>query len=210
MKFVSGGPDGLRQPLRRFDMQESSEHPVEEIKRLQRCISDLVSLLALRAAWRDSKPAEIGHSLLDTLLGLLHLDLVYVRLKDAPGDEPLEMVQVAPSQTLMPAPQEICAMLNQSFGADPANWPPLVRLPIGDGAHFGRAHPAGPEGGNRHRRGRVPPTRLSWADGETAPASSIESGVDAAAGGTTPERGETGLEGTRSSGRATDPGTRSR
>jgi len=115
-------------------MQESYEHPVEEIKRLQRCISDLVSLLALRAAWRDSKPAEIGHSLLDTLLGLLHLDLVYVRLKEAPGDEPLEMVQVAPSQTLMPPPQEICVMLSQSFGADTANWRPLVRLPIGDGA----------------------------------------------------------------------------
>ena len=84
MKFVSGGPDRLRQPIRRFDMQQSYEHPVEEIERLQRCISD--------------------------------------------------MVQVAPSQTLMPPPQEICVMLKKSFGADTANWPPLVRLPIGDGA----------------------------------------------------------------------------
>jgi signal transduction histidine kinase len=114
-------------------MQVRDEHRDDEIKRLQRCINDLVSLLALRAAWRDSEPAEIVHRLLDTLLGMLRLDLVYMLLKDPPGDAPIEMVRVAQPHALMPPPQEICVMLNQLFGDDPAKWRPVVRSPMGDG-----------------------------------------------------------------------------
>ena len=54
----------------------------EEIKRLQRCINDLVSLLALPAMWSGGDPSQIIHTLLDALLRMLQLDLVYVRLKD--------------------------------------------------------------------------------------------------------------------------------
>ena len=63
-------------------MEMQPEHPAEEIKRLQRCINDLVSVLALPAIWSGGDPSQIARTLLDVLLGMLHLDLVYVRLND--------------------------------------------------------------------------------------------------------------------------------
>ena len=67
----------------------------EEIKRLQRCINDLVSLFALPAMWSGGEPSQIVHTLLDALLRMLQLDLVYVRLKDSGGQAPIEMVRFA-------------------------------------------------------------------------------------------------------------------
>jgi len=61
-------------------MQVQLEHPAGEIKRLQRSINDLVSLLALPAMWTGSKPSDIVHTLLDSLLRMLDLDFVYVSL----------------------------------------------------------------------------------------------------------------------------------
>ena len=58
-------------------MKVQLEHPADEIKRLQRCINDLVSLLALPAMWSGSKPSDIVHTLLDSLLRLLDLDCIY-------------------------------------------------------------------------------------------------------------------------------------
>jgi hypothetical protein len=63
-------------------MEEQVEGPAQEIKRLQRCINDLVSLLALPAIWSGNEPKQIVHMLLDALLRILSLDLVYARLKD--------------------------------------------------------------------------------------------------------------------------------
>jgi PAS domain S-box-containing protein len=112
-------------------MEGLFENSAEEIKRLQRCNNDLVSVLALPAIWTGAEATEIVHTLLDALLGMLHLDLVYVRLKAPVGDGPLEMVRVAESRKL-PRPQEICEMLNNWLGDDPQNWPSLARNSIGD------------------------------------------------------------------------------
>src|SRR5580704_13537650 len=67
-----------------------SEDLAEEIKRLQRCINDLVSLLALPAMWSGSEPSQIIQTLLDALLRMLQLDFVYVRLKNTGGRAPME------------------------------------------------------------------------------------------------------------------------
>ncbi|MGD0227765.1 MAG: PAS domain S-box protein [Terriglobia bacterium] len=114
-------------------MEVQLEHPADEIKRLQRCINDLVSVQTLPAIWSGGEPSQIVHTLLDALLSMLPLDLVYVRLKDHVGEAPIEMVRVAQSRKLMPRPQEICEVFNPWLGADPQRWPPLVRNPIGDG-----------------------------------------------------------------------------
>jgi GAF domain-containing protein len=108
------------------------EHPADEIKRLQRCNNDLVSVLALPAMWTGAEASRIVHTLLDALMGMLDLDLVYVRLKDPVGDAPLEMVRVAQSRKLFPRPQEIGAVLNRWLGDEPQKWPPLARNSIGD------------------------------------------------------------------------------
>jgi hypothetical protein len=111
-------------------MEVQLEHPAEEIKRLQRCINDLVSVLALPAIWTGGEPSQIVSTLLDALLGMLRLDLVYVRLKDPVSEAPIEMVRVAQSRKLMLRPREICEVLNHLLGEDPQKWPPLVRNPI--------------------------------------------------------------------------------
>src|SRR5271156_4929157 len=96
----------------------------KEIKHLQRCINDLVSVLALPAMWTGGEPSEIGHTLLDALLGMLQLDLVYVRLRETRGQAPIEMVRFAPSQNQMVQAHEVGEAFNHWFGADPQEWPP--------------------------------------------------------------------------------------
>ena len=82
--------------------------------------------------WTGAEASQILHTLLDTLLRMLLLDLVYVRLKDPVGDAPLEMVRVAPLRKLFPRPQEIGEILNRWLGDEPQKWPPLARNSIGD------------------------------------------------------------------------------
>ena len=103
----------------------------DEIQRLQRCINDLVSLFALPAMWSGGEPSQILHTFLDALLRMLQLDLVYVRLTDAGGQAPIEMVRFAASQEQTAQPSEIGELFQHWFGADPRQWPPLIRNPIG-------------------------------------------------------------------------------
>jgi PAS domain S-box-containing protein len=113
-------------------MEAPLEHPGVEIKRLQRCINDLVSILALPAMWTGSEPSQIVSTLLDALLGMLRLDLVYARLKDPLGKAPIEMVRLAQSRKPTARPQEIGELFKQWLGNDPQTWPSLVRNPVGD------------------------------------------------------------------------------
>src|SRR5580704_5501735 len=114
-------------------MDVQPRDPAEEIKGLERCINDLVSVLALPAMWSGGDPSRIVHTLLDALLGMLQVDLVYVRLKDPGGQAPIEMVRCPPSQEQMLQPHEIGEALKQWLGADAQAWPLLIRNPIGPG-----------------------------------------------------------------------------
>src|SRR5688572_4347144 len=107
--------------------------PAEEIKRLQRCINDLVSVLALPAMWTGSEPSHIARTLLDSLLRMLRLDLVYVRLKQAVTEAPVEMVRIATSGPLPEGPQAIGEVINRWLGDDPREWVRPVWCPIGEG-----------------------------------------------------------------------------
>jgi PAS domain S-box-containing protein len=108
-----------------MDMQEN---PAGEIKRLQRCISDLLSLLALPALWSGNKPSQITESLLDALMRLLPLDLVYIRLNDS-GSTRLEGVRVSDS---MPGADSICDVLGARFADSPQVLPAVARHTIGE------------------------------------------------------------------------------
>src|SRR6202140_115083 len=101
-----------------------------EIKRLKRCVNDLVSVLALPAMWSGSQPAQIVHTLLDALLGMLCLDLIYARFEDPAGGAPIEVLKIAPWAKWM-LPDEIHKTVNQWFGDDPRKWPSRLRAPIG-------------------------------------------------------------------------------
>jgi PAS domain S-box-containing protein len=114
-------------------METHPEHATAEIKRLQRCINDLVSVVALPAVWTGAEPTQIVRTLLDVLLRMLDLDFAYVRLNGSISQQAIEMARVAQSGKLPARPQEIGEILNNWLGPDPQNWPPLVRNSIGNG-----------------------------------------------------------------------------
>ena len=85
--------------------------PAGEIKRLQRCMNDLLSLLALPAFWSGNEPSQIVHIVLDALLGMLNLDFVYARFKDPADAGSPEILRVAASCRLKVPPPEISRTL---------------------------------------------------------------------------------------------------
>src|SRR5580704_19138168 len=101
----------------------------EEIKHLQRCVNDLISVLALPATWSGGEPSRILTTLLDALLRMLQLDFVYVRLKETGGQTSIEMVRFAQWQKHIAPPHEIGDMLKQWRATAPQEWPPLMRIP---------------------------------------------------------------------------------
>jgi len=66
-----------------------------ENKRLQRCISDLVSLMALPAMWVGRDPIQIAGSLLDAVLSTLDLDVAHLHLMRVNSDGPLEVTRLS-------------------------------------------------------------------------------------------------------------------
>jgi len=113
-------------------MDVQPRDPAEEIKHLQRCVNDLISVLALPAMWSGGEPTQLVHTLLDALLRMLQLDFVYVRLKETRGQAPIEMVRYAQSQKHIAQPHEIGDVLEDWLGLGPEEWPSLMRSPLGD------------------------------------------------------------------------------
>src|SRR6266446_4875885 len=109
------------------------EETADVIRRLQGCINDLISVLAIPALWRGQESAQIVSTLLDVLVGMLRLDFASARLQDPVGGAPIEMARLAHSRHLTAQPQEIGQVLNGWLGDDPQKWPLLVRNPTGDG-----------------------------------------------------------------------------
>jgi PAS domain S-box-containing protein len=114
-------------------MEVRPEPASRQIKHLQRCINDLVSLLALPAIWSGGDPSQVLQTLLEALMRMLRLDLVSVRLTDLAGEAPVEIVRIAEPRTPMPSAREICEALNRSFGGNSRKWPPLLRNLMGEG-----------------------------------------------------------------------------
>jgi PAS domain S-box-containing protein len=119
-------------PRRQLSVEAQPEQPADEIKRLQRCINDLVGIFALPAVWSGGDPSQIVRTLLDVLLTMLRLDLVYVRLDDSNRGAPVEMIRAVQSREPTDQARQIREALNERSGPDPKNWAPLVRHHIGD------------------------------------------------------------------------------
>jgi hypothetical protein len=114
-------------------MEVQPELASGEVKDLQRCINDLISLLALPAVWSGTVPSQVLHTLLDALLRMLRLDLVSVRVTEAVGEAPIEVVRLAERRRPMPSAHDICEALTQCFKSDSRKWPPLLRNLMGEG-----------------------------------------------------------------------------
>jgi PAS domain S-box-containing protein len=113
-------------------MEVQPELASGENKHLQRCINDLVSLLALPSIWSGGDPSQVLHILLDALLHMLHLDLACVRLKDPVGERPVEIVRIAELRGPMPPVHEICEALSRCLGDGSRKWPPLLKNLLGE------------------------------------------------------------------------------
>jgi PAS domain S-box-containing protein len=115
-------------------MEVQPEQSAEDIKSIRRCINDLVGVLALPAIASRDDPSEIVRTLFDVLLGMLHLDFVYVRLTSTAGGASTEVLRVAKPQTFPARAQQVGEMLGQWLGPDPLKWVSKIGDPFGIGA----------------------------------------------------------------------------
>ena len=102
------------------------ESPAEEIRRLRRCISDLVSVLALPAIWAGGGPSHVAGNLLDALMSMLDLDFIYVRLGDAHGLEYSEMMRTGPQVQPNPQIRELAEKLRAWLAEDSQKTTPVA------------------------------------------------------------------------------------
>jgi C4-dicarboxylate-specific signal transduction histidine kinase len=112
-------------------MDAGSADRADEIRSLERCINDLVSVVALPAMWTGSEPSHVIDTLLDALVRMLSLDFAYVRLHGAPGAASIEAVRIAPSRSDTVAPTDVRRTLDGCIGPDSSRWPSQVRGRVG-------------------------------------------------------------------------------
>lgn len=112
-----------------MDLQPNSSD--EDINRLQGCIDDLVALLALPTVWSGREPSQIVDILLEVLLQMLHVDLIYARVKDPAIDPPIEAMRIAPSCGLSQA--DVSVMLRDWFEGHGQESRASTRNRLGDG-----------------------------------------------------------------------------
>src|SRR5260221_14766012 len=77
------------------NLEGKMENTADEVKRLQSCINDLVSVLALAAIWSGSESRQMAGTLLEALLAILRLDFACARLNDSNAGSALEVVLFA-------------------------------------------------------------------------------------------------------------------
>ena len=109
------------------------ENTGDEIKRLQSCINDLISVLALPAIWSGSESSQIVGTLLDVLLAMLRLDFAYARLSDSSDGPPIEVVRLGHRQHPSVQPQQVGQALGRWLTGDQAASRFVVPDPAGEG-----------------------------------------------------------------------------
>ncbi|OLC92092.1 MAG: hypothetical protein AUH86_19750 [Acidobacteria bacterium 13_1_40CM_4_58_4] len=67
----------------------------DSISRLQNCINNLISVLALPAIWSGSESSQVVGTLLDVLLAMLRLDFAYARLRESSDGPSFDLVRLA-------------------------------------------------------------------------------------------------------------------
>ncbi|MCU1307723.1 MAG: sensor signal transduction histidine kinase [Acidobacteriaceae bacterium] len=104
-----------------------------EIKRLQSCINDLISVLALPAIWSGRESSHILGTLLDVVLTMLRLDFAYARLSDASDGPPIEVVRLGDHRNSSVQPQQIGQALDRWLTCEQTASRIMVPDPAGEG-----------------------------------------------------------------------------
>lgn len=108
-----------------------TQETTAEAKQLRTCISSLAGIVALPAVWSGSSPAEMVRTLLDMLVGMLRLDLVYIRLNKSEGELPLEVCRYPNTHSETGPPAKIGELLRNWSQGGLQEWPPLVKDVLG-------------------------------------------------------------------------------
>src|SRR5260370_12928035 len=104
-----------------------------EIKRLQSCINDLISVLALPAIWSGSEPSQILGTLLDVLITMLRLDFGDARLGDGREGPPIEAVRLSGHRHSSVQPRPFGQALDRWLTDDQTASRCVVPDPMGEG-----------------------------------------------------------------------------
>jgi signal transduction histidine kinase len=107
-------------------MLVQSDNSADEIKRLRRCINDLVSIVALPAVWTGGSPSQVVGNLLDALVSMLNLDFVYARLGKWGSAEHTEMIRIGGAREPKPQAPEVVERLRPWLTDDPQKIPAVV------------------------------------------------------------------------------------
>jgi PAS domain S-box-containing protein len=109
------------------------EKTADEVKRLQSCINDLISVLALAAIWSGSESCQMLGTLLDSLLAILRLDFACARLNHSIDGSPIEVIRLAQRQHPSAQPQEVGRALGRWLSGDQTASRFVIPNPAGEG-----------------------------------------------------------------------------
>jgi len=119
----------------------------EEMRQLQRCMSDLIGVLALPAVWGGQEPHRIVTTLHDALMAMLNLDFLYARASIDVHAEPVEVLKTAPHRTPAADADEILLAVNELLASgSPEKWPTEMRSHPGGRRFLLASMPLGIEG----------------------------------------------------------------
>ncbi len=103
-----------------------------EVRRLQRCINDLVSVLALPAVCSASEPSLALDTFLDALLAMLDLDFLCARVRLGSYEAPIDAIRTAPLFGTSHTREDLRRALNQWPGEIAQRSPEKVFRHLGE------------------------------------------------------------------------------
>ena len=112
-------------------MDAPGESSTAEVTRLRDCLNDLVNILAL-SALSGGEPAQIVSALGEALLGTLRLAFVCLRLSDADGETPTEILRVAEALEDTVDVRQLKEAIDAFSDAAPRSRPPPRQLLLGE------------------------------------------------------------------------------
>src|SRR3954453_5665340 len=114
-------------------MSETEASPFD-VQELRRGLRDLAALSAMPVIWTESDPARIAESLADALLHMLHLELVYILVRDRAYEIPIEVAHTARGPAPTAQAEEIGRALDPWLNThDLSRTPSSIANPLGTG-----------------------------------------------------------------------------
>jgi two-component system, sensor histidine kinase and response regulator len=105
-----------------------------DVHQLRRGLGDLAALSALPVVWTESDPRRIAESLADALLHMLHLELVYILVRDRASEIPVEVAHTVRGPAPTAQAEEIGRALDPWLNTgDLSRTPTSIANPLGSG-----------------------------------------------------------------------------